>query len=206
MDIRKILSLPAIYSSYIRLVGGHRFRQVFIGDYVKPQSKSKILDIGCGPGDVLEYLPGGVEYFGFDMDEGYIAAAKEKSRQSKGAKGEFVCARVSEDTLPSNGDFDIVIAGGVLHHLDDQEALSLFRLASAALRVGGRLVTVDGCYVENQSRFARILLGHDRGHYVRTEAEYIKLARQVFPDVRSSIRHDLLRIPYTHIMLDCPKR
>ncbi len=44
------------------------------------------------------------------------------------------------------------------------------RLARAALRPGGRLVTADGCYLDGQSRIARLLLKMDRGRHVRTEA------------------------------------
>ena len=52
----------------------------------------------------------------------------------------------------------IVLAIGVVHHLDDAEAVKLFQLAHAALKSGGRLVTMDGCYVPKQSRVARHLL------------------------------------------------
>jgi len=46
-------------------------------------------------------------------------------------------------------------------------------------------------------------VSRDRGQYVRESAEYAMLAAQVFPEVRSFVRHDLLRIPYTHVILQC---
>jgi cyclopropane fatty-acyl-phospholipid synthase-like methyltransferase len=40
-------------------------------------------------------------------------------------------------TLRSSSHFDIVLAIGVLHHLDDAEVLQLFKIAHAALKNGG---------------------------------------------------------------------
>ena len=96
-----------------------------------------------------------------------------------------------------------MLATGVLHHLDDDRAVSLFNLARRALKPGGRLVTYDGCFVAGQPKLARFVVSRDRGQYVRESAEYAKLAAQVFTQVRSFVRHDLLRIPYTHVILQC---
>lgn len=38
--------------------------------------------------------------------------------------------------------FQIMLALGVLHHLEDYEVRQLFALAQAALREGGRLITI----------------------------------------------------------------
>jgi len=96
-----------------------------------------------------------------------------------------------------------VLATAVLHHLDDNHAVSLFELARRALKPGGRLVTYDGCFEAGQPKLARFVVSRDRGQYVRESAEFAKLAAQVFPQVRSFVRHDLLRIPYTHVILQC---
>ncbi len=64
-------------------------------------------------------------------------------------------------------------------------------------------MSLDGAFVEAQSRMARILLKNDRGKFVRYPEAYAALASQAFPQVRVSVRHDLIRIPYTHVMLEC---
>jgi hypothetical protein len=38
-------------------------RQSVIGRYVQPRARDRIVDIGCGPADILEHLPD-VHYFG----------------------------------------------------------------------------------------------------------------------------------------------
>ena len=75
-----------------------------------------------------------------------------------------------------------------------------------ALRVsdhGGRMVTLDGCYIQGQSRIARALLRRDRGKFIRDVSAYLKLADAYFRDVRPDVRHDLLSFPYTLLIMTC---
>ena len=95
------------------------------------------------------------------------------------------------------------MALGVLHHLDDDEALTLFQIARDALKPGGKLVTIDGVYTDDQPHVVKYLLSRDRGRFVRSEAGYRELASKVFSNIESSVRHDLLRIPYSLIILKC---
>ena len=98
------------------------------------------------------------------------------------------------------------IASGLLHHLTNEQAVATLAVASRALRAGGRCVTLDGCFVPGQSRFARWMLHRDRGKFVRDLPRYLALAEAVFPMVIPAIRHDLLRVPYTHLILECTAR
>jgi len=200
--VKSLLEKPALYELFSRVVGAQSSRETFVKTYVRPSPGDQVLDVGCGPADILEHLPG-VDYFGFDISPPYIESATRRY----GDRGRFFCERVSEARafLEREGRFDIVLAIGILHHLDRAEALDLFALAKRALKPGGRLVTLDPCYAPGQSAFARYLASRDRGQFVRTEAEYRGLAGRDFPSVVSSVRHDLLRMPYTHIILECAK-
>ncbi len=194
-----ILSFPAGYRFFQRLVGGDSAWKTYLTEYVRPVPGEKILDIGCGPADVLHYLPA-VNYTGLDISPEYIASAKQRF----GSRGRFCCGDVGLATIEGEqGTFDLVLAIGVIHHLDDGQAAKLFDLARLALRPSGRLVTYDGCYVPQQSRIARWLLAKDRGKFVRPRDEYLRLARARFSKVEPHLRHDLLRMPYTHLIMRC---
>ena len=60
-----------------------------------------IFDVGCGPADLLDYLP----------------------------------------------KFDLVIASGLLNHLDDIEVSNIMRLGCEELKLSRRMITIDPYYV-----------------------------------------------------------
>ena len=47
------------------------------------------------------------------------------------------------------------------------------------------------------------LLKSDRGKHVRTESEYLALARGAFRQVETFVSADLFRIPYTTLIMEC---
>jgi len=199
--IRSALSAPAIYRLFGQLIGGSSGRNILVTEYIRSKCGDRILDIGCGPGDIVPHLPGPIEYLGLDTSQEYIEYAKSHF----GDRATFICQHVSDKTFKQDSYFDVALAIGILHHLDDFDALNLFHLAKTALKPGGRLITFDGVYTENQSFCARYIISSDRGQNVRTKDGYLALATQVFSQIKVSIRHDLLRIPYTHIILECTK-
>ena len=196
--LRRLLDLARVYSAMSDAVAGSA-RSTYVKEYVRPRPGDRILDIGCGPAAILDSLPPDIEYVGFDENPDYIRAAELRGDP----RAQFSCKRLGSDAITDGSTFDIVLATGVLHHLNDAEALELLRIGRGTLKPGGRLVTLDGCFVPSQSIVARLLLKRDRGRFVRNEASYVGLAKSVFPQVKSSIRHDLLRIPYSLIVMEC---
>lgn len=197
--VRAILSHPFIYSSLQSLMGAHKARQKFVANFVKPLPGMKVLDIGCGPGDILAYLPD-VDYWGFDISQDYIRQAHKKF----GERGEFHCKQLQMTDLDVLPSFDIVLAIGLLHHLDDATATDVIQLALKALKTGGRLLTIDPCLDPSQNPIASFLVRNDRGQNVRDKAGYEKLARAVFGSPLVEVRHTAW-IPYTHCLMACQK-
>lgn len=197
MDVRNVLSVPAIYSWFQRAMRGNG-EVVYASKHIRAQDGDRILDVGCGTGEILRHMPQ-VEYLGFDMDERFVRAANE----AYGSRGTFICQELGSDTVEHYEAFDIVCATGVLHHLDDDEAVSLFTFAQKALKPGKRLVTLDGCFVDGQSMLARFTLSMDRGNFVRKSHEYLDLAGKVFGSVKPTIYPALFRIPQDIIIMEC---
>lgn len=195
-----LLSSPRIYT-LVESVGGFlEGRGRVIRDHIRPAQGERILDLGCGPGDVCGLLPVGTHYVGFDESEAYIRSAKARF----GDRGDFHCSRIELASI-QEAAFDIVLAFGVLHHLDDAEAGHLFKAAHRALRPGGRLFTLDGCYLRGQSPAARLLLALDRGRSIRTVEAYLALNDGIFATISASIFHDLFKVPYTTVVIECRK-
>ncbi|WP_300454581.1 class I SAM-dependent methyltransferase [Accumulibacter sp.] len=197
--VRAVLSHPLIYSSFQSLMGAHRNRQNFAANYVKPFSGMKVLDLGCGPAHILAYLPE-VDYWGFDISEAYIAQAKAKF----GPRGRFNCKQLEQEDLAALPKFDVVLAMGLMHHLDDSVAVGVLHLAHEALQAGGRLLTTDPCLDPSQSFLAGILVRNDRGQNVRDKEGYRALVERVFSSPRVEVHHQVW-IPYTYCFMECRK-
>lgn len=185
-----------MYDAWSHAVGGVSAREVLVGDHVKPWPGMRLLDLGCGTGELLEHLEA-VSYVGVNLSEPYVRSANQRY----GSAGAF---RVGNATAVDADlvDFDVVVAVGVLHHLDDAGAKGLLHGAARALRSGGRLVTIDPTLTSPQSRAARAVIRRDRGQAVRSPGGYRALAEPEFASVIATVREDLLRIPYTHCLLE----
>jgi SAM-dependent methyltransferase len=172
-----------------------------VDEYVGHRPGLRILDLGCGPGDLVRYLPEGIEYTGTDLSEAYIESAKHRF----GSRGRFFAGRIDELDVDELGEFDVVLAKSVLHHIDEEEALHLFKVAAGVLARDGRLVTVDAAFTPDMSRAARFVVSRDRGQSILTPEGYRELAQRAFDSVDVAVHHGLLRIPYTHVFMACSR-
>jgi SAM-dependent methyltransferase len=135
--------------------------QVFVGTHVRPREGDVIIDIGCGPGEVLDYIPTG-RYVGLDVNPDYIHEARARYDQ----RGEFHAVSLEDSALPEyHGAADLVTAIGVLHHLDDAAARHCVVVANTLLKPGGRFVTA-GSTSRCRRDFALVIndLGDERQH------------------------------------------
>lgn len=195
-----ILKNPIIYWTYQKIVGGDNARKRFIEAVVKPHKTMKLLDIGCGPGNILDFMPP-LDYYGFDNNPAYIEAAKNTYKN----RGTFICSDIWDFNDLGTGNFDTVLAVGVIHHLDDATAQQLFKTAYAALKTGGKLITFDGCYTKKQNPIAYWMLRLDRGKFVRRQEAYEALANTSFKHIKSTLNTTYFSIPYTSLIMECTK-
>lgn len=198
--VRAIFSNPLIYNAFQNIMGAHSLRVRFVSEFIKPFPGCRILDIGCGPAEILAYLPE-VDYSGFDISSAYITQATKRF----GNRGRFYCKVLTVADIESQPPFDIVLAMGLLHHLDDNQALDVMQLAYKALKPGGYLVTFDPCLEPGQNPVAKFLVTRDRGQNVRTKEGYAAISSAVFPAPRIEVRHKAW-IPYTHCFMECVRQ
>ncbi|QKW58185.1 class I SAM-dependent methyltransferase [Stenotrophomonas sp. NA06056] len=199
--LHAVLSHPAVYDLLQNLLGARRSRTRLIRDHIRPRQGDHILDIGCGTGELFSQMPPGLRYVGFDLSQAYIDAARKRF----GDRARFECMDVADYEVGQEQQqkADLVLAIGILHHLDDSRARALMRTAHAALKPGGRFISLDGAYVDGQSAIAHGLIARDRGQSIRTPAAYQSLAEAEFGSVKGQVRSDMLFVPYTHYIMEC---
>ena len=201
INIKYLLNLSFFYSAFKKIIGGNKSARKYVKEFLKINTGDHVLDIGCGNGDIINFLPLGIFYIGIDINSNYIKNAKKKFI----GKGVFINNKFSKDLIENYNNFDVIMANGLLHHLGNEDAIELFEASYKALKKGGKLITMDGCYIENNSKIVNLILKSDRGKFVRTKECYFKLASQTFKQIKIFIRKDLLFIPYCHIIMECIK-
>lgn len=196
--IKSTLDIPFVYNFFEKIIGGNKGYEFFVKDFMNVGSNAKVLDIGCGTANLRKYFPETTDYFGYDTNPDYIDFAK------KNLKGSFFC----EDTdafrkrIGELKDFDVVFAYGVIHHLPDSEMKKVMDLAKACLKTSGHFYTCDPCFHQDQSIFAKWTVSNDRGKFVRSHQEYIKLLGNEFR-LDYKIRNDAINIPTTLFYSKC---
>lgn len=204
--LRALLTRPWIYNTYQNLVGATRGRKWVSERFWRVQPGQKVVDIGCGPGNVARHLPRDTQYVGFDVSEDYISHARQAFANDPDKTFIVGSAEDFISHLPeAMQNADLVIMSGLLHHLDDDQALSALRLARESLSPQGRLVALEGTFLIKQAWLARWFVGLDRGRNVRTEPAWRALVAQVFDHFDTFILTGLDRTPYTYIVIEAHK-
>ena len=131
-----------------------------------------VLDVGCGTGDALNYLPDVRAYQGWDNDPIAIDFAKKKGAE-RGPQFTFHCglvdARVVDELSPTR-----VMLCGLLHHLSDAQAHDLLSTLARAPSVK-RVATSDVVYLRGK-HLSNLFAWLDRGKFVRRVDAYRALA------------------------------
>ena len=200
----KLLSNSKIYS----LFSGYLEKKVNIKTplWLDYKNDDIILDIGCGPANILKSIPKEVVYYGYDLSEDYIKTAK-KNYEARNAK--FEVASISELELSEEliGKVNYVFAIGVIHHISDEDVKKIFTLAKTALCKNGKFISMDNYFYKNQNLISKFLIKNDRGKYVRTEEQYTDLAKKYLGnEITITKMNNLLKVPYDHIFIEYEKK
>jgi len=194
--IYSLLSNTFFYSLVQRVMSGTSFRKKIIKKYITKHN-AKVLDIGCGPAEILDTLPK-IKYYGFDINPIYINSAKKKYED----KGKFFCKKFTNKNTKYLPKFDHVLLLGVLHHLSDKEINTLMPNIKKVLKRKGNIITLDNIFIHKQNFIAKFLIQMDKGENVRSRKGYLNILKNHFKKINSKIYHQKF-IPYTWFATNC---
>ena len=128
----------------VRLIPGYLEQHAIIYDLLPEEERAyKVLDLGCGNGvlseQVLKKYPH-ARIVGFDLTEEMLKAYKNKLSKYSGSfelkKGDF-------KTESIGANYDIILAGLSLHHLDLEQRRNFYKTIYSALNAGGMFISCD---------------------------------------------------------------
>ena len=193
--LEAIFSRAHVYQLFQNAVGGTRARIWTVERYIDVQPGRSVLDLGCGPGDLVPHLmkKAPIRYVGLDISERYLERAQRNASESVS----FVlgdCTKFPAQLLEDR--FDWILCMGLLHHLDDAQCDALLSQAASVLNPGGTVVCLEPTFLPGQSWVTQSVMRRDRGRFVRSQAQWEELERVHFRAVKLEKLEGAFRIPY----------
>ena len=112
-----------------------------IRDAGRLTAASRVLDVACGPGIVVEALARSAgEVVGCDITPEMLEKARERCAKAGLTNARFTPGRAEALPFP-DASFDVVVSRSAVHHFPDPPAA--FREMARVVKPGGRVITVD---------------------------------------------------------------
>lgn len=112
--------------------------------WLAPQPGATVIEMGCGPGDVLRALADRTEASrAIGIDPSPVMVERAKTRHADVSSMEFTVADARDTELPADSA-DVILFHTVLCHIPGPERA--FSEAARVLKPGGTLVVFDGDY------------------------------------------------------------
>lgn len=106
-----------------------------------PDKSFKILDVGCGTGNLIETLckRGFLRIVGCDYSEYALKLAGEKMKKYS-SDVSFYCLDITQSLSPCGSDFEVVVMNNVLYTIDREGRLPVLQNIFKVLKPGGIII------------------------------------------------------------------
>ncbi len=183
----------------LRWIEKQRTRRIL--SLLDPIQSDKILDVGCGSGDILELVMRG-ELWGIDISPRLVKEAQERL----GSRARIICGDAeSADALLKGATFDKIFCSEVLEHVQHPER-ALQAIANLSASGGTLIISVPNERLTDAVKNAlatiglfRLLLGSSVARSMRDDWHLHLFERKTLPELlRSSgiIAKKIYGIPF----------
>lgn len=166
--VKKLANVPLVWNIAQNVIGARAWKDDMYPS-VFEQKGGTFLDFGCSSGNetgmFLDF-----DYYGVDIDEVAILAAKEKYKQHP--RVQFFATDIIANGFKKDF-FDHVLFAGTAHHLEDNDFEKIFDILLDNLKEGGQLHFFEPIsQPEKDSAMTRFIIRSDQGKNTRTEQTY----------------------------------
>lgn len=199
--MKRILEIPQVYNFYQRLVGVYPYMKVFSQKYIFPVGKDKkifkILDMGCGTGIIIPYLPKNIEYLGIDCSFKYIEYVQKRNPNKK-----FLCQSVCKK-ITNNDVYDLVLSKNMMSALSNEQLVKMIEVIIPHCDENTKIIFSDMDYKSNACVVQRFFQSHERNRYIRSKDDYLNFLPLYFNVENVHEISGMYRIPYSKVVFEC---
>lgn len=197
---KKILDVPIIYSAFQKVVGYSKFTHQRVKVLTSRHTGLTVIDLGCGPCDILSSIQLERQYFGIDIHGPFVQKAQSLFPLHSKNLHEASIVDFNYADLKIDSDSVIVLALGLLHHLSDTEVKIMFE-GIKKMKKKIILLSIDPVFFVGQNPWSKFLANSDRGQYVREDSALLALMeRQGFLADSIEINNNVLNTKM-HLMI-----
>lgn len=144
------------------------------------ENQLNILEIGCSTGNIARAFikKRNISYTGIDIDNAVIKYAKHSFRHNNNFQ--FLNIDLINFEKEAKQKYDYILFAGIIHHIDDNDAINLLNVAINLLSDDGILLVVEPLLPEkNDSKFIHYYMKLEQGGYVRKEKKMLMLIKKI---------------------------
>lgn len=197
----KFLQSPVLYNGFQKCISRKESVDFITKELWKIEPGMKVVDIGCGPGNLRHLFPESISYYGFDPSEEYINQARETFPGDSFHVGTME-SFYEEFGSELDNRVDVVTSSGVLHHVPAAEMARILEITMKILKPDSeRFAAIEPTYLVKQDKLSRWVLSRDRGMSILFDHQWRELFDEHFSKVSTRVINGLLRIPYSHMLI-----
>ena len=160
----------AIADIYAKHYSNIDYCKTYIDEFVASLSGKDVLDVGCGAGQITDYLTQkGLNVIGLDFSQELLKIAKQNSPNSK-----FILADICD--YEQETKVDGIITKDTLFHLPDEDLIHVLQKFKRLLKTNGNIcIILDTPKKIGENIFVEELNGKQRVYYNYLSDEKLKI-------------------------------
>ena len=192
--ISELFDNPSIFNKIRNmLIGGKHKFNIEAYSAINPSLNETILELGCGTGELSEFVILNSDYLGLDNSQRFLNKARLKYPNKN-----FINMDV-KDILSLQKEFNKTIIVNFLHHFEDREVISILNNVKSITK--NKVIIIDA--IRPINKISNLLVRLDRGDYIRTAEDQLNLIGLIFKIEHTKLFKSGL---YTFLVLICSKK